>query len=374
MQVLICPNAFKGCLTSMEAASAMQLGIMDAGHEGVILPLADGGDGTLETLVNASGGKIINSEVTDSLGNMVTARWGRMGGEKSGTAVIEMAEVAGLRLLKPEEYSPLTTTTYGVGELMKLAVVEGCNEILVGIGGSATNDGGAGMAQALGARLLDERGEPLSYGGYELRRLNRIDLSEWCLPEDVTITVACDVNSPLLGCEGATQVFGPQKGATPEMVSILESCLSHYGNMLELLTNRRICDTPGAGAAGGLGAGLMAFCNATLKPGIDLVLDSLNFGELCSRSDIVLTGEGKIDGQTIRGKVISGVLRRSTIPVIAISGSLTEEGEQSMYENGLFAAFSLCDSPMELQDAIVNAQELIRRAAERVGRLLNLTT
>ena len=162
MRVLICPNAFKGCLTSIEAAAAIHQGIRDSGHEGIVLPLADGGDGTLETLVNATGGEIVTSEVTGSLGGRVAARWGKLGGGKSGTAVIEMAEAAGLRLLRPEEYNPLVTTTYGVGELIKLAVEAGCREILVGIGGSATNDGGAGMAQALGARLLDDMGEPLS--------------------------------------------------------------------------------------------------------------------------------------------------------------------------------------------------------------------
>ncbi len=373
MRVLICPNAFKGCLTSIEAAAAIHQGIRDSGHEGIVLPLADGGDGTLETLVNATGGEIVTSEVTGSLGGRVAARWGKLGGGKSGTAVIEMAEAAGLRLLRPEEYNPLVTTTYGVGELIKLAVEAGCREILVGIGGSATNDGGAGMAQALGARLLDDMGEPLSYGGYELRRLHSIDRTQWSLLPDVTVTVACDVNSPLLGRDGASRVFGPQKGATPEMVEMLESSLSHYADFLDRLSNRKVSECPGAGAAGGLGAGLMAFCNATLKNGIDFVLDSLNFGELCNRSDIVLTGEGKIDDQTIRGKVISGVLRRSTVPVIAITGSLTVEGELSMYENGLTAAFSLCDMPMELEEALVNARVLLRRAAERVGRMLSLT-
>lgn len=374
-RLLLCPNAYKGSLTAHQAAEAMAEGIRRAnGAVRVdLLPLADGGDGTLETLTAATGGTIHRIRVRGPLGAPVEASWGRLGGESADTAVIEMAEASGLRLLRPEERDPRRASTYGTGELMRAALDAGCRTLLVGIGGSATNDGGAGMAQALGARLLDAAGHDLPPGGAALASLARIDLSAFVLPPDATVIVACDVDNPLCGEEGASAVYGPQKGATPDSVQELDAALAHYSDLLWRQLGAAIAQVPGAGAAGGLGAGLMAFCRATLRSGAEMVLDSTGFDARCARCDLVVTGEGRMDAQTARGKVIAAAARRAGRlgkPAVALVGGLDPGAEASLRAEGLTAAMSLVDGPMEVEEAMQKGYGLLSAAAERLMRLL----
>ncbi len=374
LTVLICPNAYKGSLTAIEAAASIEEGLrrVHSSIQLISLPLADGGDGTLSTLVKATGGSLNHSVVSGPLGDLVNAKWGRLGGDKSDTAVIEMSEASGMRLLAPEIRDPLNSSTYGTGELMLAAVQAGCSKLLVAIGGSATNDGGAGMAQALGAKLLDMEGKPLDPGGAALRNLAVIDLSEWKLPRDVGVEVACDVDNPLTGLDGASYVYGPQKGATPEMAAQLEESLSHYADVLAEKLNVEVREIPGSGAAGGLGAGLIAFCNGKLRSGVELTLEAVEFEKYCRTSQLVITGEGGLDSQTIRGKAIAGVSRLAAkhhVPVIALVGSLEEESERKLHDEGLLAAFTIIPGPSSLAYAMENAYRLLANAAERHARL-----
>ncbi|HZO88221.1 MAG TPA: glycerate kinase [Chthonomonadaceae bacterium] len=396
VRVLVCPNAFKGSLTAAQAARAIAEGLLRVGKsaepasaqadprdrfigigrfEPLCLPLADGGDGTLETLVEATGGAIQRTSVRGPLGAPVEAAWGRLGGAQGDTAVIEMAEASGLRLLRPEDYDPLHASTYGTGELMRAALEAGCRTLIVGIGGSATNDGGAGMAQALGARLLDAEGNDLPPGGAALRQLARIDLSGFRLPPEAQVIVACDVDNPLVGPEGASAIYGPQKGATPEMVQELDAALAHYAEVLRAQLGVKVADIPGAGAAGGLGAGLLAFCQATLRPGTEMVLDVLQFDARLRECRLAITGEGKLDAQTARGKVVAGVARRARaagVPVVALAGSVGEGAEERLRQEGLTVALSIVDGPLPLEEALQRAYVLMADAAERLARLLAL--
>lgn len=374
-RILLCPNAFKGSLTAMEAARAMAEGVTRPGNfDTVCLPLADGGDGTLETLVEATGGTLHVVTVQDPLGRPVPAAWGRLGGAQSDTAVIEMAQASGLRLLHTEEYSPLHTSTFGTGALMRHALEAGCRKLLVGIGGSATNDGGAGMAQALGFRLLDAQGEELPPGGGALARLERIESDGSRLPEETEVIVACDVDNPLCGLEGAAAVYGPQKGATPAQVEELDAALTHYAAVLQHKFGRSVAEAPGAGAAGGLGAGLMAFCRARLQPGTEMVLETTGFDRQLQECDLVLTGEGRIDGQTTRGKVVAGVARRAKatgVPVVALAGSVAEGAEVQLRPVGLTAALSIVPGPLPVEEAMRTGYRLLAETAERTMRLLS---
>lgn len=392
--ILICPNAFKGSLTAMEAAQAMAEGIARLNAEWrsdsisdphntnsgrvirtTCLPLADGGDGTLETLVEATGGTIHRESVRGPLGEKVEAAWGRLGGSQSATAVIEMAQASGLRLLRETERDPIRASTYGTGQLMRAAFNSGCRLLMVCIGGSATNDGGAGMAQALGARLLDEQGRDLPPGGAALRQLARIDLSRFDMPAGVRVIVACDVDNPLYGPEGASVIYGPQKGAAPEQVRLLDEALVHFGSLLNSLAGREVAAIPGAGAAGGLGAGLMAFCQAELGSGTERVLEVTGFDAHCKEAALVLTGEGRLDGQTARGKLIAGVARHAQsagVPCAAIAGDLAEGAEETLRSEGLSVAISLTSGPISREHAMHEARGLLVSAAERVARLLTL--
>jgi glycerate 2-kinase len=385
--VLVCPNAYKGSLTAVEAARiivrGMQRGprVRNEGGDATIrlafraMPLADGGDGTLETLVEATGGTIERLSVRGPLGLPVIAEWGRLGGDQRDTAVIEMAQASGLCLLRPDQYDPLAASTYGTGELMEAAIAAGCSQLLVAIGGSATNDGGAGMAQALGARLTDERGEELPPGGGALCRLANIDLSGWKVPRGTQITVACDVDNPLCGPMGAAAIYGPQKGATPGMIEDLDAALRHYAGILRDTMGIDVEHTPGAGAAGGLGAGLMAFAGGILRPGTDLILDVTGFDAACVGCRLVVTGEGRLDAQTARGKLIAGVTRRAAragIPVVALVGGIAEGAEEALRSEGLAAALSIVPGPVSVDDAIKNAEPLLEAVAERLARLLTL--
>ena len=378
-RILICPNAFKGSLTAIEAARAIDEGLRRgwAGVplETICLPLADGGDGTLETLVAATNGSLHQERVRDPLGREVTAQWGRLGGERSDTAIIEMSCAAGLRLLAPSEYDPRITTTYGVGELMLAAARAGCGTLLVGIGGSATNDGGAGMAQALGARLLDAQGRELPPGGASLARLAHLDLTAWRLPASVQVVVACDVDNPLCGAAGASAIYGPQKGADEDAILELDSALAHYADALEAALNVSVRDTPGAGAAGGLGAGLLALCQAHLMPGTEMVLDITGFDQAVTGCDLAITGEGRLDGQTTRGKVVAGVARRAQamgVPTVALAGSVEEGAEAALRASGLSAALSIVQSPLPVERAMRDGYRLLADAAARLVTLLRL--
>ncbi len=374
--ILICPNAFKGSLTASDAARAIAEGVARVGtYETLCLPLADGGDGTLETLVEATGGSLHSVVVRDPLGRAVHAAWGRLGGAQRDTAVIEMAQASGLRLLSPAEYDPLHASTFGTGELMLHALEAGCRKLLVGIGGSATNDGGAGMAQALGFRLLDGEGRELPPGGSALARLERIEIDASRLPFGLEVIVACDVDNPLSGPEGAAAVYGPQKGATAAQVQELDTALIHYAAILHRTFGRSVAEEPGAGAAGGLGAGLMAFCAARLQPGTEMALEVTGFDALLAGCDLVLTGEGRIDGQTARGKVIAGVARRAKaagVPVIALAGSVAEGAEAQLRPEGLTAALSIVNGPLSVEDAMREGYRLLGDAAERAVRILEI--
>ena len=378
-RVLVCPNAFKGSLSAHQAAQAIAEGL----HRGcgrvkletVCLPLADGGDGTMETLVAATGGQQHSIEARGPRGETVRAQWGELGGARQGTAILEMAEVAGLRLLTPAQYDPRVTTTYGVGQMMLEAARQDCHTLVLGIGGSATNDGGAGMAQALGARLLDARGQELPPGGAALSRLAHIDLSGWRLPPDIQILVACDVDNPLCGSAGASAVYGPQKGADAAMIGELDAALAHYADVLEAQLGVAARDMQGAGAAGGLGAGLMAFCRAILSPGTDMVLEITGFEAQLAECDLVITGEGRLDTQTARGKVIAGVAKRAQargIPVVALAGSVEADAEEELRALGVSVALSIAQQPLPLETAMREGYYLLSEASARVARLLSL--
>jgi glycerate kinase len=373
MKIVIAPQGFKGSLTALEVARAIESGVRRAASDAVtvVVPVADGGDGTLQALVDSSGGRIVTSRVTDPLGRPVDAQWGSMGDGR--TAVIEMARSSGLALLRAEERDPLRTTTYGVGELFRAALEAGHRKFIVGIGGSATNDGGAGFAQALGFRLLDSRGRELERGGAALAALDRIDASGVdSRVKGVDVVVACDVNNPLCGPTGASAIFGPQKGASPAMVAQLDAALGHFADVVRGDLGKDIRERPGAGAAGGLGAGLMAFVNAELRAGVDIVLEAVKLDRELTGADLVITGEGQIDRSTVFNKAPVGVARvakKRGIPVIAIAGSLGEGYEQT-HALGIDAAFSLVSGPMSLDAAMGGGARLIERAAEEAMRAI----
>ncbi len=373
VKIVVAPQAFKESLTALEAAQAIEKGVRSVFPKAEVLlaPVADGGDGTLQALVDATRGRIITSRVTGPLGENVTARCGALGDGK--TAVIEMAQAAGLSLVPPEERNPLVTTTFGVGELIRDAVAKGFKRIIVGIGGSATNDAGAGMAQALGAKLLDKRGRELPFGGAALITLARIDVSGM-LPElaKCEVVVACDVTNPLTGPEGASAVYGPQKGATPEMVGQLDKALAHFAEVVRRDLGVDISTLPGAGAAGGLGGGLVAFLKAQLRPGAEIVMEAIGLDERLNGADVVITGEGRMDSQTVYNKApiaVARLARKRGIPVVALCGSLSE-GYQKVHEHGITAAFAITQSPMTVAEALRNASVLLADLAEEVMRLV----
>ncbi len=375
IRVLVCPDSFKGSLTSVEAAEAIVRGIrIGAGEncfEVTSLPLADGGEGTVDALVRATGGVIRHTRAHDPLGREIDSFYGLIGDGK--TAVVEMAAASGLTLLSQSERDPLVTSTYGTGELLMAAANEGVQEIIVGIGGSATNDAGYGALRALGARFLDKNGNELPDGGGFLAELEQIDLSGFAFPIDkVKVVVACDVRNPLYGPMGAAAVFGPQKGASVEAVERLDNGLRRWAEVVKEQTGKDVANLPGAGAAGGLGAALAAFLNAELRSGIDIVLDAVGFDRYLSDTDLVITGEGKLDEQTGFGKAVGGVLKRASgagVPVIALAGSCAGD-LRNLYDEGLTAAFSIVPGPMTVAYAMSHAQELLMSLAANVSRLV----
>lgn len=378
MKILLAPDAFKGSLSALEAADAMAAGIRRVCPETeiVLLPLADGGEGTVDALIAATGGRIQSARVTGPLGEAVDARWGLLG-PGGATAVVEMAEAAGLMLVPTTQRDPRKTTTYGVGELLLAAVQCGANEIIVGLGGSATNDGGAGALSALGVRFLDAHGQdlPKKLTGGDLTRLAHIDISGLRFPVgSVKVTIASDVTNPLLGPSGASAVYGPQKGASAEDVLELDAALANFAAVIRRDLKRDVAERPGAGAAGGLGAGLMAVLDARMQSGIDLVLDTAGFDEKLAGADWVWTGEGRIDAQTLHGKAILGVLRRcrsAGVRVLAFGGSVDADAAKALGAAGLQSAFPIVSGPMDLGEAMRDGRRLLTETAARVMRLLS---
>ncbi|ELY4600280.1 glycerate kinase [Cronobacter malonaticus] len=374
-KIVIAPDSFKESLSAMDVAKAIEAGFREIYPQAhyVCVPMADGGEGTVEAMVAATGGQIITTPVTAPLGNKVDGFFGLLGDGE--TAVVEMAAASGLHLVPTAQRDPRITTSYGTGELILAALERGVKAIIIGIGGSATNDGGAGMMQALGARFLDGEGHELAPGGAALAGLERLDLSALD-PRlaQVSVTVACDVDNPLCGEKGASAVFGPQKGATPAMVTELDAALRCFGEQLEAVTGKTIISAPGAGAAGGMGAALLGMLNAELRPGIEIVIESLGLAQAVRDADLVITGEGRLDSQSIHGKTPIGVARvakQFQRPVVAIAGSLTPD-YQIVHEHGIDAAFSVIDRIVTLQEALDDAERNLRVTARNVAALWRL--
>lgn len=373
---VLAPDSFKGSLTAKEVCLAMESGIKKVlpSAECISVPMADGGEGTVQSLVDATGGRIYELEVIGPLGDPVKSFYGIMGDEK--TAVIEMASASGLHFVDEVTKNPLITTTYGTGQLVKACLDKGVEKIILGIGGSATNDGGAGFAQALGVSLKDKKGHELSFGGAALSQLHTIDVSGLdARLKDVRIEIASDVSNPLCGEKGASYVFGPQKGATPETIRILDDALRHYSAIIKEQLGKDVAQIPGAGAAGGLGAGLLVFTNAQMRQGVDIIIEYTNLHEIIKKADYVFTGEGGIDFQTEFGKTpygVAQVAKSENKKIIAIAGYLGKDIE-TLYD--MFdAIFGIMPGVMTMPEAIKTATKNIERTTENIIRLLLINT
>ena len=375
MKVVIAPDSFKGSATAVEVAEALAIGFQQVfpGARIEIIPMADGGEGTVEALVSATGGETRSAYVQNPLGDEISAEYGILG--DGVTAVIEMSAASGLTLVAEELRNPMVATTYGTGQLIQSALDHGCRRLLIGLGGSATNDGGAGVAMALGASLKTSDGKSIETGGQGLADLAEIDITEIDPRMNETeVVVACDVDNPLTGPHGAAHVYGPQKGATPEIVQILDQNLEHYASVIERYLGKVVTEIPGAGAAGGLGAGLIAFTEAELKPGIDIVTETVELVQRIKEVDLVITGEGRLDAQTIYGKTPVGVAkiaRQFGVPVIAIAGGI-EGNPSELYQAGITAMVDIIPRPMQLDQAIQEVVPLISQAGERIARLISI--
>ena len=388
MRVVIASDSFKESLSAEGVCQAIARGVLDAvpDAEVAVCPMADGGEGTVDALVAATGGSAIATEVCGPLGEPVRATWGMLGTQSedgatgpsqedgpSAAAVIEMAAASGLPLVPPDQRDPTLTTTYGTGQLVAAALDQGARRIILGIGGSATNDGGAGCAQALGVRFVDADGKalPQELSGGVLKRVHAIDIAgrDGRLA-DCEVLVACDVDNPLCGPRGAAAVYAPQKGASPERVAQLDDALAHLADVIERDLGCDVRNLPGAGAAGGLGAGLVAFLDATLRPGIEIVTDVVGLADRLAGADLVITGEGRLDAQSMMGKVVYGVgnaAARANVPVVAICGSIGDGADDSLAL--IRAYFSIIDRPMDLADALSDAERLLRQTAANVMRV-----
>ena len=375
MKIVIAPDSFKESLTALEVANAIETGFkrIFPNAEYVKLPMADGGEGTVQSLVDATQGRLIETEVTAPLGNQVKSFFGLSGDGK--TAIIEMAAASGLHLVPMGKRNPCQTTSFGTGELIKQALDLGVQHIILGIGGSATNDGGAGMLQALGLRLLDKNGQSIGFGGAALSNLAEIQMADLDPRlQQVQIEVACDVNNPLCGERGASAIFGPQKGATPKMVKELDAALAHFAKIAERDCGKKIKEQPGAGAAGGMGGGLLLLPNVQLKAGVQIVLDNLKFADQAKEADLVITGEGRMDAQSVLGKTPIGVARiakQFNKPVIAIVGCLREDYEV-VYEHGIDAVFPIIRNLGDLPTILKQGEQNLTSTAQNVARLLSL--
>ncbi len=373
MRIVVAPDSYKGSVSALGVAQAMERGILHVFPDAEVrkIPIADGGEGTVEALVTATSGQLNQTEVTGPLGVKLSAQWGVLGDGK--TAVIEMAAASGLPLVAKDKRDPRIATTFGTGELIRAALDAGLRKIIIGIGGSATNDGGTGMARALGARFTSDDGKALPEGGAALALLKHIDISGLD-PRllETEITVACDVDNPLCGPRGASAVFGPQKGATPEIVAELDSALAHFATCAQKVTCRNVAGLPGAGAAGGLGAGLMFFTSAKLKPGVEIVLDAVGFADVVKDAAFVITGEGRTDFQTAFGKApvgVAKVAKQFKVPVFCLSGGLGE-GSDDVLAQGIDAVMSICDKPMALEECMDSGEILIEAGSARLCRII----
>ncbi|NMY89921.1 glycerate kinase [Pseudomonas oryzihabitans] len=372
MKIVIAPDSFKESLSAAGVASALARGLRQALPTAEILecPLGDGGEGTLDAVLAATGGEVREVRVTGPLGEPVTARWGWLAEQR--TAFVEMASASGLELVPKARRDVRVATSHGTGELLRAALDAGAERLVLAIGGSATNDSGAGVLQALGVRLLDGQGQALAPGGAALASLASLDLTD-LHPRlaAVEVVIAADVDNPLCGPQGASQIFGPQKGASPEQVRELDAALAHFATVTAATLGRDVSEQPGAGAAGGVGFAALAFLQATFRPGIEVVAELVGLEEALQDADLAVTGEGRLDGQTLRGKTPAGVLRlaqRHGVPVVAVAGSLGE-GYDALYQQGLAAAFSLVPGPLSLEEALAQAEGLLERTARDIGRL-----
>lgn len=365
MKIVIAPDSFKGSLTAIEVSDAIERGVREIFPEAEIVkvPMADGGEGTVQCLVNATGGEILQEEVIDPLGHKITTSYGILGDKK--TAVIEMSAASGLTLVPENKRNPLITTTYGTGQLIKAALDQGRRKMIIGIGGSATNDAGAGMIQALGVQLLDTRGEEIGYGGSNLIKIHQIDATK--MDERIIqtkILVASDVKNPLCGPNGASKIYGPQKGATPEAIEELDKSLAYFAEIIKRDLHKDIKDIPGAGAAGGLGAGLIAFLNAELRPGIDIIIEAVRLEQNIKDTVLVITGEGKIDSQTIYGKAPIGVAKiakKYNVPVMAVAAIIADDAK-IVYKHGIDFLVQISKPPMSISEQKHVKIQLIKKS------------
>ncbi|EJM12895.1 glycerate kinase [Pseudomonas sp. GM21] len=372
MKIVIAPDSFKDSLSAQSVADAIALGLADVWPEAQLIkcPMADGGEGTVESILAACEGELRRTKVRGPLGATVDAAWGWL--PHNHTAIIEMAEASGLQLVPPGKRDACFSSTFGTGELIRAALDAGAERVILAIGGSATNDGGAGAMQALGVRLLDAQGQTLVPGGLALAKLGRIDLSD-IDPRlaEVRFDIAADVTNPLCGPHGASVIFGPQKGASPEQVQQLDDALGHFAERCADVLGRDVKDEPGTGAAGGLGFAATAFLGAQFLAGVEVVAELVGLVEAVQGADLVVTGEGRFDAQTLRGKTPFGVARiarQHGVPVIVIAGTLGE-GYQALYEHGIDAAFSLASGPMPLEQACAEAPRLLRDRASDIARV-----
>lgn len=374
MKVVIAIDSFKGCCTTMEAADAVERGIRyyQDDIKTIKVPIADGGEGTVDTLVRSLNGNYVEVKVLDPLGRNINSNYGILPGN---IAVIEMAAASGLPLLSKDELNPLITTTYGTGQLIKDALDKGCKTIYIGLGGSATNDAGVGMAQALGVSFRDNENQEIGYGGGELKKIAYIDTTEMdARMKDTKIVILSDVTNPLCGKNGASAVYGPQKGATEEMIQVLDSNLRNFGEKLEQQFSFNVLERPGSGAAGGIAASLFVFCQAESYSGVEKIIDLVDLEKHLTDANLVITGEGRIDSQTINGKVPVGVARKAKkygVPVIAIVGTIGE-GAESVYDHGVDAIVDIVSGPMSLEQALEDGITLIEKVTERIMRLLDI--
>ena len=375
MKVVIAIDSFKGSVSSLEAGEAAKNGVLDVYPDAdvSVMPLADGGEGTVETLVYGLGGEMINTDVTGPMGEKINCSYGIVG----GTAVMEMAASSGLPLVPIEKRNPLLATTYGVGDMIKDAVNRGCRDFIIGIGGSATNDGGMGMLQSLGVKFLDKDGKETGIGGKYLADIRDVDISG-LMPElkDCVFNIACDVDNPLCGERGASRVYGPQKGASEDDIKFLDSALRNFSKITKKKLGVDCAETPGSGAAGGLGYGFMAYLGAILKPGVEIVLDAIGIDSILDGADYVITGEGRIDSQTAMGKAPAGVAKRAKNAgaiVIGVAGCVTDDAYLCNSE-GIDAIFPVIDKAMPLEEAMDRSVTVknIRKEVRQIFRLISI--
>ena len=375
MKIVIAPDSFKGSLTAAEAAEAIETGFRavypDA--EYVKVPMADGGEGTVQSLVDATSGTIITQLVSGPMGDMVAGFFGILGDRQ--TAVIEMAAASGIHWVRPKERDVFLASSFGTGQLINAALDRGCDKLIVGLGGSATNDGGMGMMKALGAQFFDQDGVQLAADVRALLQLASIDLQYLDPRLDKTeIVVACDVDNPLCGENGAARVFGPQKGATEEDIAVLDQALTRYGDILSANAGRDIASEPGAGAAGGMGAAFIGLIDAVLKPGIDIVIEIVDLANSLVDANLVITGEGRVDNQTIHGKTPMGVAKVAkscNLPVICIAGSV-EDGADFTHQLGIDEIYSVTEGDYDLTEVLIEAEHKLTQAAQKIAKSLNL--